>query len=60
MDEKPKALRGFAAMSPERRKEIARLGGASIPPEKRAFSKNRDLASNAGRAGGLVKREPKS
>lgn len=46
---KPK---GFAAMSPERRKEIARSGGKAITPEKRAFSQNRDLASRAGKIGG--------
>jgi hypothetical protein len=48
--------RGFAAMSPEKRREIARKGGASVPNEKRSFSKNRDLATNAGRKGGSVKK----
>ena len=28
---KPKSRRGFAAMNPERRREIARKGGASVP-----------------------------
>lgn len=45
-------LRGFAAMNPERRREIARKGGASVSPEKRSFSKSRDLATSAGRKGG--------
>lgn len=47
-----KAKRGFAAMSPEKRREIARKGGQSVKPENRAFAQNRDLASEAGRKGG--------
>lgn len=46
--------RGFAGMSPERRREIAAKGGSSIPPEKRSFSKNRDLAAWAGSKGGAM------
>ncbi|WP_127091067.1 general stress protein [Aquabacter cavernae] len=46
------APRGFAAMSPEKRKAIARLGGQSIPPEKRSFSQSRELAAEAGARGG--------
>lgn len=49
---KPKARRGFAAMSPEKQREIARKGGASVPDEKRSFSQNRDLAATAGQKGG--------
>jgi general stress protein YciG len=49
-----KSRRGFASMSPERRREIAALGGKSIPAEKRTFSKDRDLAKRAGRAGGVA------
>jgi general stress protein YciG len=45
-------LKGFAAMSPERRKEISRKGGASVPKEKRPFSKDRELAARAGKKGG--------
>lgn len=56
MTDKPKSRRGFAAMSPEKRREIARKGGASTPPEKRAFSKSRDLAVTAGRKGGEASR----
>jgi general stress protein YciG len=48
--------RGFAAMDPERRREIARRGGASVPSEKRSFAQNRDLAANAGRKGGTASR----
>ena len=48
----PKSRRGFAAMNPERRRESARKGGASVPGEKRSFAKDRDLAASAGRKGG--------
>lgn len=48
----PKAKRGFAVMSAERRREISAKGGASVPAEKRAFSQDRDLAAAAGRTGG--------
>ena len=47
--------RGFAAMTPERRREIARKGGSSVPAAKRSFSANRDLAEAAGRKGGLAR-----
>jgi general stress protein YciG len=49
---KPKSRRGFAAMSPEKRREISRLGGASVPGDKRSFAQDRDLAASAGRKGG--------
>jgi general stress protein YciG len=51
-----RSRRGFAAMDPERRKEIARKGGASVPGEKRSFTRDRDLAANAGRKGGSSSR----
>ncbi len=54
---KTKGLRGFAAMDPEKRREIARKGGASVNPANRSFSKDRDLAANAGRKGGSSTRE---
>lgn len=47
-----KPLRGFAAMSPERRKEIAARGGSKVPAHKRAFSVDRELASKCGMVGG--------
>src|SRR5918993_534675 len=50
--ERAKSKRGFASMSVERRREIASMGGKSIPAENRAFSRQRDLASKAGRKGG--------
>lgn len=57
MNDTPKQVRGFAAMSPERRREIAAKGGASIPPEKRAYYRNRDLAATAGAKGGKTPRK---
>ena len=48
--------RGFASMSPEKQREIASKGGKSVPSEKRSFSQNRDLASEAGRRGGQISR----
>ena len=54
--DKPRARRGFAAMNPERRREIARKGGARVPSEKRSFAKDRDLAAPAGRKGGEASR----
>ncbi len=56
---KPKSRRGFAAMTPERVSEIARMGGASVPPGKRSFSQNRALATSAGRKGGKKGSAPK-
>ena len=44
--------RGFAVMDQEKRREIARKGGANVPHEKRSFAKNRALAAEAGRKGG--------
>lgn len=46
------ALRGFAAMDADRRREIARKGGRSVPDEKRSFAQDRSLAAEAGRKGG--------
>lgn len=55
-EEHHKSRRGFAAMDPDRRREIARRGGASVPSEKRSFAQNRDLAADAGRKGGTASR----
>lgn len=52
-----KNLRGFAAMSPEKRLAIAKKGGAAVPPDKRSFSQNRELAAQAGRSGGSTPRK---
>lgn len=51
-----KQMRGFACMTPERRQEIARKGGASVPSHLRSFSQNNELASSAGRKGGAAKK----
>lgn len=47
MTEKVKSTRGFASMSPELQKMIARKGGEAV-------SKNRAHMSEIGRRGGLV------
>jgi uncharacterized protein len=52
MAEPKKSKRGFASMSPERRAEIARMGGKSVPAEKRSFSQDPSLAASAGKKGG--------
>lgn len=44
--------RGFASMDMDRQREIASKGGRSVPAEKRSFSQDRELASEAGRKGG--------
>jgi general stress protein YciG len=44
--------RGFAFMDEDKQREIASKGGKSVPDEERSFSKDRDLASEAGRKGG--------
>ena len=51
--------RGFAGMTPERRREIAAKGGKSVPANKRAFAANKDLAIKAGRKGGAQARPSK-
>lgn len=43
---------GFASMDERRQREIASKGGQSVPPERRSFSQNRELAAEAGRKGG--------
>jgi len=55
--DEPKVKRkgGFASMDPEKRRAIARKGGASVPAAKRSFSRDKDLAANAGRKGGESK-----
>lgn len=44
--------RGFASMDREKQRQIASKGGQSVPPEKRSFSQDRQLAAEAGRKGG--------
>lgn len=44
--------RGFASMDKQKQEEIARKGGQSVPASERAFSKDHELAREAGRKGG--------
>jgi len=46
------ATRGFAAMDPERQREIARLGGRTAHLRKRAHRFTTEEARDAGRKGG--------
>lgn len=55
---KPKSRRGFASMSLEQRRAIASMGGKAVGPEKRSFSRDRELAITAGRKGGAASRAP--
>ncbi|MDB5422299.1 MAG: stress-induced protein [Brevundimonas sp.] len=59
INENGTSRRGFAALSPERRKEISRLGGGAVPAEKRSFAQDRSLARNAGKLGGKKSRPSK-
>ncbi|WP_103875436.1 general stress protein [Bosea lathyri] len=44
--------RGFASMDDDKQRDIASKGGQSVPAEKRSFSQDHELASEAGREGG--------
>jgi general stress protein YciG len=57
---KTKSRRGFAAMPPEKQREIAQKGGASVPADKRSFSQIPDLARKAGSMGGRASKRPKT
>lgn len=52
----PKAHRGFATFSPEKLKATAAKGGASVPADKRSFSRDPALAARAGTLGGMASR----
>lgn len=52
MAEKQRSNRGFASMDESKQRDIARKGGESVPNEKRSFSRNPQLAAEAGRKGG--------
>ena len=54
------STRGFASMDEDRQREIASKGGRSVPAEKRSFSQDRSLASEAGRKGGQASGRPSS
>jgi general stress protein YciG len=51
--------RGFANMDPARQRELASRGGKAVPKQKRTFSRDRDLAAEAGRRGGKAFRAGK-
>jgi uncharacterized protein len=54
-DQQPqKSRRGFAAMSPERQREIASQGGRAAHQQGVAHQWNRDEAREAGKKGGQV------
>lgn len=55
MTDKPKRAGGFASMSPEKLREISAKGGAAVPPEKRAFSVDNQIAREAARKGAIVR-----
>ena len=44
--------RGFGSMDDDMQRDIAAKGGESVPAEKRSFSQDNELASEAGRKGG--------
>ncbi len=44
--------RGFAAIDAAKQRKIAARGGVGVPPEKRSYSADRNLAAEAGRKGG--------
>ncbi len=54
-----KAKRGFAKLPTEEVRELGRRGGAAVPASLRAFSKDPELAREAGRKGGRGKRRRK-
>lgn len=41
--------RGFAAMSPDRHKQISAKGGKAVPAGKRTYARDRDIAAASGR-----------
>lgn len=54
MTEKTKKPQGFAAMDPEKRREISSKGGKAVRKGNRSFSTNKELAVAAARKGGLA------
>lgn len=41
-------------MDPQKQRQIASMGGSSVPAEKRPFAQNHRLAAEAGRKGGMA------
>jgi general stress protein YciG len=53
---RPKLRRGFAAMSPEKQREIARKGGRASHEKGTGYEWTTESARIAGRKGGLASR----
>ena len=49
--EQQRKKKGFALLTPEQRKERARMGGLAVPSEKRFFAQAPDEAKIAGQKG---------
>lgn len=47
--------RGFASTDEKKQRDIASKGGHSVPDEERSFSKDRELAAEAGKKGGQAR-----
>lgn len=47
---------GFHHMDKDKLREVAKKGGANVPPHKRSFSQDPELASRSGAKGGAVPR----
>jgi len=47
--------RGFAGMDPEKRRQIASLGGKGVSNDRRYYATNLEAAREAGRKGAAVK-----
>jgi uncharacterized protein len=54
--DQPSGKQGFASMDPKKQRQIASMGGSSVPAEKRPFAQNHRLAAEAGRKGGMASR----
>lgn len=52
-----KAKRGFAAMSDEKRREIARMGGKAAHEQGTAHKWNSEEARQAGKKGGMRRKD---
>lgn len=50
-----KKARGFAVMDPEKRRQIASLGGKGVSNDRRYYATNVAAASEAGRKGAAIK-----
>lgn len=56
MSDKPKSRRGFASLSPEERREVARKGGIAAHKMGTAHEFTSEEARDAGRKGGKISR----